>query len=198
LRGTALAYLAALRREDADDGEAFALELSARAESATNMTDELAALTALEKTGRVAAWDAALEAFAAKWVDHPLVMLKWLDLQSRAEVEGNAARVKACMEHPAFVASTPNCCYSLFLPFSRTAAAFHAADGSGYAFMGDAVLAIDKINRQVASRMVSSFNCYRDYEPKRRALMRAQIERIADEPGVSPNVLEIVTKALKD
>jgi len=26
---------------------------------------------------------------------------------------------------------------------------FHAADGSGYAFMGDSVLRVDKINHQV-------------------------------------------------
>ena len=36
----------------------------------------------------------------------------------------------------------------------RSPVNFHAADGSGYAFMGDSVLQVDKINHQVGAIMV--------------------------------------------
>ena len=57
--------------------------------------------------------------------------------------------VQALVDHPAFNINNPNNCYSLFLGFARSPVNFHAADGSGYAFMGDAVLRVDKINHQV-------------------------------------------------
>ncbi len=53
------------------------------------------------------------------------------------------------VDHPAFTISNPNNCYSLFLGFGRSPVNFHAADGSGYAFMADAVLKVDGINHQV-------------------------------------------------
>ena len=41
-------------------------------------------------------------------------------------------------------------CYSLFLGFARSPVNFHAADGSGYKFMGDAIL---KVSVQPSSCM---------------------------------------------
>jgi hypothetical protein len=42
--------------------------------------------------------------------------------------------------------------------YASNAPAFHAGDGSGYAFLADTVLALDAINPQVAARIVGAFN----------------------------------------
>lgn len=73
--------------------------------------------------------------------DKPLVLLKWLSVQAGSSLPGNLKNVKALMDHPSFTITTPNCCYSLFLGFARSVN-FHAADGSGYEFMGDAVVKV--------------------------------------------------------
>ena len=53
---------------------------------------------------------------------------------------GNLDAVRGLMQHPAFAMSNPNMCYSLFLSFLRSTPNFHAADGSGYAFLADSIL----------------------------------------------------------
>jgi aminopeptidase N len=63
-------------------------------------------------------------------------------MQAGANVEGNLKAVQALMDHPAFSITNPNACYSLFLSFLRSPVNFHAADGSGYSFLADAILKV--------------------------------------------------------
>ncbi|GLC52687.1 hypothetical protein PLESTB_000657300 [Pleodorina starrii] len=167
-----------------------------RFKAATNMTDEIAALSCLVELAGPER-DTALAAFYDKFRNEPLVLLKWLGLQATSNAPGNVSLVKSLVDHPAFNVTNPNNCYSLFLGFGRSPVNFHAADGSGYAFMGDAVLRVDGINHQVAARMVSAFTTWRQYDTERQAMMRAQLERIVAHPGLSENVFEIASKSLK-
>ncbi|GLI71085.1 hypothetical protein VaNZ11_016002 [Volvox africanus] len=167
-----------------------------RFKAATNMTDEIAALSCLVELAGPDR-DTALAAFYDKFKDEPLVLLKWLGLQATSNAPGNVALIKKLVDHPAFNITNPNNCYSLFLGFGRSPVNFHAADGSGYAFMGDAVLRVDTINHQVAARMVSAFSTWRQYDSERQVMMRAQLERIVSHPGLSDNVFEIASKSLK-
>ncbi|PRW56145.1 puromycin-sensitive aminopeptidase isoform X1 isoform A [Chlorella sorokiniana] len=200
LKNKALGYLAAL-------GEpAVTEQLARRFKEATNMTDEISALAALDRAGGqlgaspgcVAARGAVLQGFFDKWQSEPLVLLKWFALQAGSNAPGNLAAVKALVDHPSFHITNPNSCYSLFLGFARSPVNFHAADGSGYEFLGDMVLKVDKINRQVASRLVSAFSTFKNYDSARQALMKAQLQRIVDTEGLSDNVFEIASKSLKD
>ena len=50
--------------------------------------------------------------------------------------------------------------------------------------------------RVAIARMVSSLNQWKRYEPRRRALMQAQLERIAAKQGLSNDTYEIVARAL--
>ena len=58
---------------------------------------------------------------------------------------------------------------------------------------------VDKINRQVAARIVSSsaFTALKDYDVERAQMMREQLSRISAENGLSENVFEIVSKSLE-
>ena len=61
------------------------------------------------------------------------------------------------------------------------------------------LLQVDKINRQVAARIVSSsaFTALKDYDLERAQMMREQLTRISAENGLSENVFEIVSKRLE-
>merc|ERR1712070_561356 len=101
------------------------------------------------------------------------------------------------MEHEAFDKNNPNCYRSVVNMFAgANPAAFHASDGSGYAFIADEVIATNTRNPQVAARLANSFNTWRQYDSQRQELMRLQLERIKAAPGLSKDVFEIVAKAL--
>lgn len=105
------------------------------------MTDRQTALACLcEKPGP--SKDAALAEFYESNKTQPLNLLKWLAVQASSSCPGNVENVKALLQHPAFQMSNPNNCYSLFLGFARNVANFHAIDGAGYEFLGDAVVKV--------------------------------------------------------
>jgi aminopeptidase N len=139
--------------------------------------------------------DAAID--AAPDAAEPLVLLKWLGLQAGAARDDTAAAVRALQAHADFHLSNPNACYSLFGAFAAAATpAFHAADGSGYALIADAVAALDALNPQVAARIVTPLTRLAAYDAPRQALMRAALRRLAD-GKLSANVAELVCKAMQ-
>jgi aminopeptidase N len=161
------------------------------------MTDAAAALRALAATPG-AEGDAALAHFYAKWRHDPLVLIKWFGIQAGSNAPGAAAAVAALTAHPDFEWKNPNKVYSLLCGFARASVTgFHAADGSGYALVADAVLRLDAMNAQVAARVADAFTHWRKYDAPRQAAMRAQLERMLAHPGLSPNVREIASKSLK-
>ncbi|QDZ17935.1 alanyl aminopeptidase [Chloropicon primus] len=190
IRNCALSYLGKLADSDA---EIKAL-LNTSFKEASNMTDQMAALGAIcGNAGEDR--ENALKSFYTQWSNEPLVMLKWLGLQAGSNIEGNLKVMKELLEHPAFDIKNPNKVYSLVGGFTRSAVNFHAADGSGYEFLADLVIKLDKLNPQVAARMVGPFTKYKKYDDARQALMKAQLERIlATKP--CENVYEIVFKSL--
>jgi len=167
----------------------------AQLDTADNMTDAMAALTAIANCD-CAERRPALDAFYGKWQDEPLVVDKWLAVEAMSRLPGTVARVKELTSHPAFTLKNPNKVYALLGSFGGNPINFHAADGSGYDLMVEQCMALDGINPQVASRMVRNFERYKRFEPKRRSLMRAALEKIAAAAGLSRETAELVEKAL--
>ncbi|MGO4330203.1 aminopeptidase N [Cupriavidus sp. 2TAF22] len=164
-------------------------------QTADNMTDTMAALTAIANCDWPERRD-SLDAFYAKWQGEPLVVDKWLGLEALSRLPGTVARVRELTAHPVFTLKNPNKVYALLGSFGANQAQFHAADGCGYELMIEQAVALDEINPQVASRMVRNFERYRRFEPRRRALMRAALEGVAATPGLSKETAEVVCKAL--
>ena len=164
-------------------------------ECADNMTDALAALSTLANCDGPERTQ-ALDAFYGKWKDEPLVVDKWLGVQSTSRLPSALAEVKRLMAHPAFNLRNPNKVYALIGGFRGNQVRFHAADGAGYAFLADQVIALDAINPQVAARMARGFDRWRKFDANRQTHARAAIERIRGTKGVSKGVLEIATRAL--
>jgi aminopeptidase N len=192
LRNVTLGYLAA---GDKREGARLA---KAQFDAQQNMTDVLAALSVLvdiDSPERAA----ALDAFYRRWQDDPLVIDNWFSLQARSSLPGTIAAVKQLTRHPAFTRGNPNRWRALISVFANgNRLHFHAASGEGYAFLADEVLAIDPSNPQLAARAVQPLGQWRRFDPARRALMKAQLQRIHDTKGLSTNTFEMVSKSLAE
>ena len=189
LRTVSLGYVAA-----ADEERAAALA-KAQFDAADNMTDRQGALGILVST-RAPERQAALDAFYARFRGDPLVIDKWFALQAAAQRPDTIDQVLKLASHPDFAMTNPNRLRSLAGTFGANHWAFHSADGRGYAFLADMVIAADRLNPQIAARLVAPFGRWRRFDPKRAELMRAALERVVTTPGVSKDVFEQVSKSL--
>ena len=191
LRSQALTFLAA-----DDNDEALELALAQRRQ-AQNMTDEMGALRALNNSQKLAR-EIAMREFYEKWKNEPLVINKWLVIQSVGPQVDALARIQRLAKDPVFDKNNPNKIYSLYLAFAKyNLVRFHDRSGDAYRLIADQVLEIDQRNPQVASRLVGTFNQWKTLGVDLQVLIRRELERLVATPGLSTNVFEIASKTLK-
>ncbi len=193
LKNVALAYWVTA-------GSAEALEACKHQyETADNMTDCASALSTLvnAKSNQVQALaENSLRDFYQRWKDEALVVNQWLSIQATSGAKGGLNRVLALMEHEAFDIKNPNKVRSLVGGFcGLNPENFHNIDGSGYKFLADKIIQIDALNPQTASRLVTPLTRWKNYDSERQALMRNELERIA-QGELSSDVRELVGKSL--
>ncbi len=186
-----LSYLGAAQTE-----ESAALAKS-HFDNADNMTDRIGALTVLVIWQLAGAHD-ALKAFEKRHQDTALAMDQWLSLAARAPCEDAIAAIRTLTEHPAFSWDIPNRIYALIGGFlGGNSRGFHAADGSGYDYIAEITLQLDKTNPQVASRMAKSFGTWKNMNAERRVKAEAALKKILNaEQQLSTDVKEIVERCL--
>jgi aminopeptidase N len=135
--------------------------------------------------------------FYDKWKNEALVIDKWFRVQATSCLPGTLDHVKALSAHAAFDLKNPNRARALLHSFAmENPLHFHAADGSGYAWIAEQVVALDKLNPQVASRLARAFDRFKKYDEGRQAHARAALESIKSAQGLSGNVGEVVQRAL--
>ncbi len=183
------------------DGTADAAERArGHFEAAADMTGAMGGLSALMATeGELR--ETALGAFYDRWKGEPLVVDKWFGVQARDPSDGALGRVLGLTAHPAFDPANPNRLRALVSGFAvGNPTRFHAPDGqdvfSGHRFLADQILATDAINPMTAARMVDALGGWRRYVPAVGESMRRELQRLADHPAVSANVLELASRAL--
>lgn len=163
---------------------------------AKNMTDQMAALAVVVNSLHPAKQE-CLASFYNQWKEEALVIDKWFALQASSHNSDTFAVVQALMKHPAFDLKNPNRVRSLIGAFSQANPLhFHAANGQGYQFLANQIIALNTLNPQVASRMLSALTSWRRYDPGRQALIKAQLERIIATEDVSKDVYEVASKSL--
>jgi aminopeptidase N len=181
----------------AQHGDAVARAV-AQYQSADNMTDRLAALVTLSLRD-VPERPGVLADFHARYGNDPLIVDKWLALQATIPEPDTLARVKALTSHAAFSFANPNRVRALIGSFAMAnQTQFNRADGGGYEFLVDTVLALDPKNPQVAARLLSAMKSWRVLEPHRRALAQSALRRVAAAPALSRDVTDIAARALGD
>jgi aminopeptidase N len=189
LRNRCLAYIAA---GDPDEGIALARE---QFEARRNMTDVLSALWLL--TERDNPYRApALAEFYERWRNDALVLDKWFSIQAMSPRADTLLDVRRLYGSADFSLRNPNRTRALVGSFTGNAPRFHDASGAGYAFLGEVLRELDPVNGQVAARMVNAFSTWRRQTPERAALIRAELERLRDQPGLSRWTAEKVALAL--
>jgi aminopeptidase N len=167
-------------------------------EAAANMTDAIGGLAALALIGGEL-YERALADFYDRWKAEPLVIDKWFTLQARDPDERALGRVLALTAHPAFEAKNPNRLRALVSTFaSFNPVRFHDPSGAGYRFLADQILATDGFNPMTAARLVEPLGGWRRYKPELGKLMKAELERILNQPGLSKNVFELVSRSLAE
>ncbi len=183
----------------AADGNAEGLERAAKQyRAATNMTDRMAALATLSLHD-VPQRTEAIEDFYKRYSSDPLIIDKWFALQAGIPEAGTLDRVRSLTAHPAFSLSNPNRIRSLIGAFAQgNLTQFNRADGQGYEFVADNVLALDEKNPQVAARLLAAFKSWRSMESGRRARAETALRRVAAAPNLSGDVNDIAQRALGD
>ncbi|MFI8739652.1 aminopeptidase N [Stutzerimonas zhaodongensis] len=166
-------------------------------EEADNMTERLTALAVLVNSGFEAERDNALASFAEHFKDNPLVMDQWFSVQAGNTQPGGLERIQHLMQHPAFTLKNPNKVRALIGAFAnQNLVNFHRADGAGYRFLADQVIVLNKLNPQIASRLLAPLTRWRKYDTSRQALMKTELERILASGELSSDVYEVVSKSL--
>ncbi|GJL84756.1 MAG: aminopeptidase N [Micavibrio sp.] len=164
---------------------------------ANNMTDRMAALhltCALD--GSVS--EKIVADFHKRFKNYPLVVDKWFSAQAAIHLPKTIQIVKKLKQHPDFNIKNPNRVRSLYSAFAMmNPVRFHAADGSGYNFLTEAVIELNEINPQIAARLLTPMKDWKRYTEDRQDLMKAALGKIMEQKDLSPDVFEIVSKTLK-
>jgi aminopeptidase N len=190
LRNVCLGYLTEIASAET---RAMALRQFERTD---NMTDAIAALTALAQFDCEERAN-ALGQFYKRWKDEALVLDKWLAVQATSRLPGTLSEVKRLMGHPAFDLKNPNKVRALIGSFCHgNHVRFHAADGSGYHFCAAQVIALDALNPQVAARLARAFDRWKKFSATHQSQARAALESIRAVSGLSKDTLEVVSRAL--
>ena len=195
LKNTALAWMVR-----AETPEALSV-CYAQFEQAENMTDRDAALRLLTNAQSDYAEplrEKALSAFYEQWQHEALVVNQWFSIQALSDRPGALSRVKALMAHSAFDIRNPNKVRSVIGAFCQhNALHFHDRSGEGYAFLADQIIVLDGLNPQIAARLLTPLTRWRKYDADRQEKMKAELQRIAQQSDLSPDVYEVVSKSLK-
>ncbi len=189
LRNLCLSYLMEL-----DDDASYGLCMT-QFEQADNMTDTMAALTALANRD-FEERQSMLDRFYRKWSAEPLVVDKWLAVQAASSLPGTLDHVRALTGHAAFDIRNPNKVFSLIRTFGANQVRFHAADGAGYAFLADQIIRLDPVNPQIAARVARCFDRWKKFDEQRQKHALEALERIRSTPELSTDTTEVITRAL--
>ncbi|MEO0607420.1 MAG: aminopeptidase N C-terminal domain-containing protein, partial [Pseudomonadota bacterium] len=161
-------------------------------DDATNMTESLASLRALCQSDSPQK-QAALEAFAHRWKDNPLVMDKWFAVQAGA---GTCSDIERLIARKDFELTNPNRVRAVIGVFAmQNLSSFHAPDGLGYKLVTDMVEQIDAMNPALAARLMTAFEPWKSLEPRARGAAEASLKALRDK-DLSKNASDIISRTL--
>lgn len=163
---------------------------------ADNMTDKLSVLKAAQLSD-TSVFDNLMLGFEEEFCDDPVVMDKWFALHASATREDILARLDLLQAHSQFSIKNPNKVRSLIGSFAfYNTRGFHAIDGSGYRYVVNYLIKLDKLNPQVAARIITPLLQLRRYNEKHQDLMRQQLNRLFTHKELSRDLFEKLSKTL--
>ena len=187
LKNTCLHYLGLV--------ESDGLRAFAQFERAGTLTDRLAALTVLIHGGAAQA-EAALDAFQQRVGEDLLLNDKWIAAVATRPQPGALDEVLDLLSSPHWHPRNPNRVRALLGSFARSnPAAFHRADGAGYALLFAQLPKIDALNPQVAARLLGALEAWQRFDGGRRELIESGLRGLAAQ-GLSRDCGEMLERLL--
>lgn len=188
LKNTCLDYLAEL-----DNASSL---LKQQYQQADNMTDSLAVLTSAAKK-QLAVFDELMAQFEQQWSDTRLVMDKWFSLQAMAQREDMFEKLEELELHHQFDIENPNRARSLIGAFAHNnPKRFYCASGQGYQFLSKHIKALNTINPQVASRLITPLIQFKRFNAHHQQLIKGQLKEISLLANLSNDLKEKLDAAL--
>lgn len=163
---------------------------------AANMTDRMAALTQLMDADKNVK-QAALADFSDRYQGDSVVMNKWFALQASASSSDLLDELEALESHPAYNHKNPNKIRALIGGLIKNLVAFHAKDGSGYAFLAERIASVDTFNAGIAAGLARAFAKYPSLDEQMAKNMAIHIKGLLARPKLSRDVYEILSNTLK-
>lgn len=189
IKNLSLTYLAA--------DQEMQTHISNQYQHSDNMTDTLGALKAAQ-LGNLELFDRLMLDFEEKWQHDALVLDKWFGLHANVERPDILARINLLTSHKGFNLNNPNRVRALIGTFTFfNPLGFHAKDGSGYRFITDYLVKLDKINPQVSARIVTPLTQWQNLDEERQDLMRSQLARLLNQEDLSSDLFEKVSKSIE-
>lgn len=163
---------------------------------ANNMTQALGALTAAIKQN-TSMFKVLMSDFENQWRDTTLVMDKWFTLSASVPNDDIYGQLTALMARDDFSMNNPNRARSLVGGFvTQNPKYFHCESGRGYQFLADRIVELNKINPQVASRLITPLIQFKEFDVARQNLMKTELQRIQKTPELARDLVEKLDAAL--
>ncbi|GAB54935.1 aminopeptidase N [Glaciecola punicea ACAM 611] len=164
--------------------------------NAHNMSDRLGALKAAQVT-QDDTFDSLMIAFEEQFGDDAVVMDKWFAMQAKSSKTDILAHLDLLQAHQQYSIKNPNKVRSLIGSFAfYNTLGFHQIDGSGYKYLTDYLITLDKVNPQIASRLMTPLMQFSRYASTNQVLIKAQLNRLYGVKGLSKDLFEKISKAL--
>lgn len=163
---------------------------------AETMTDQLASFSLLVNSSDEKERTKAIQSFYKQWSKEELVIDKWFSVQAMSELPHTLESVKELLKHPLFSIKNPNKVRAVTGAFCLSNPGnFHNLDDSGYNFLKEQLLILDKINPQVAARLATPFTRWQRFDKPRQDLMQSHLKELA-KSKLSRDLQEVVSKSL--
>jgi aminopeptidase N len=182
---TALGYLAKTRSVDEILRERF--------DESSNLTERFAAYRIARSDGSEELSERLSNNFLAG-AETDEVLDLWLSTEAMNESTATIDRLHELMSHERFAWTNPNRVRAVLGTFAnRNVRAFHTPEG--YRLLADAVLKLDAMNPQIASRLVMPLCQWARFTEQYQAAMKAELRRMVAK-DLSKDLNEIVSKSV--
>ncbi len=164
---------------------------------ARNMTDQAHALVLLGWTTGPERTK-AFQKFYDQWKDDHVVIDTWFSAQAQSPHKSTLNTIRKLTQHELFSLTAPNKVRALIGNFAvMNPVQFNRGDGAGYNFIAEQVIEINRVNPQIAARILGCFKSWRALEASRRRQAQKALRSVAKTPDLSRDVYEIVSKMLE-
>lgn len=162
---------------------------------AENMTDQLAALNALNQHVSNEAND-ALAKFYKQWKHDALIMNKWFAVQTSSKRPDVYQTLKSLETNPAFDKKNPNKLRALYGSFAGNPYHFHHASGKGYHLLAEKIKSIDTYNPSIAARLANAFKIFPKLPDSLKNHASKELLELKAINKLSKNTREVIEKIL--